>query len=131
MPSDIEIVRAFARLSHATAEAFQRREEEWKPDELPTIVAMSCIGRELVGRIEDISVAELRAIFDSAEEIMTRGTGALATAVATGFLEAILAQASAARFDFRRVAPFLGSECKRYCREWDRFTGVVTEGLGA
>lgn len=129
MPPDIEIARAFAGLARATAEAFQRREDEWRPGELPVIVAMAYIGHELVGHIENVSVDELRAIFKFAEETMLRGTEPAATAIATGFLEAILAEASEERVDFRRFAPFLGSECKRYCREWDRFTGIVTDGL--
>ena len=51
------------------------------------------------------------------------------TAIATGFLEALLSESDLRTFDFREIAPMLGPECRSYCVAWDRFTGATTPGL--
>lgn len=45
------------------------------------------------------------------------------------FLENLLNRASAGRIKYTRFIPYLGEKSKEYCRDWDEFTGVKSEGL--
>jgi hypothetical protein len=90
---------------------------------------MGDIGLALACQIKRISADEMRLIFNLAETFMIEGDERLQTAIATGFLEALLAESSAGRLDFRRIAPFLGKKSREYARAWDQFCGVETDGL--
>lgn len=72
---------------------------------------------------------DIRQVLAIAEHGLQDGSTDLKDAVATGFLERLMAEASAGRLDFRRIAPNLGHRSRQYCREWDDFTGVQTPGL--
>jgi hypothetical protein len=129
MSSTYEKIRRLADLTSPTRESLRELEREWEQNPPPFTVAMGTVGRSLASEVGRISRDELRAVFDLAENFLVGSDEETKTAVATGFLESLLAQASAGRLDFRRIGPMLGDESRKYCREWDRFTGVVTEGL--
>lgn len=50
------------------------------------------------------------------------------TAAATCFLENLMNR-TPELIDPQRFVPLLGHESKEYCRAWDEFCGVRTEGL--
>lgn len=129
LPSTYENIRRLADLTGPTRESLQELEHEWKPNLPPVTLAMGTVGRVLAGEVDRISKDEIQAVFDAAESLLLESDEETKNAVTTGFLESLLAQASAGRLDFRRIGPMLGNESRKYCREWDRFTGVVTEGL--
>lgn len=68
-------------------------------------------------------------VFDVAERLMVEGDNEVKDAVATCFLENLLNVASAGRIDASKFVDLLGPESRAYCRAWDEFTGVHTEGL--
>ena len=45
------------------------------------------------------------------------------------FLENLQNRASAGRIEYSRFIPYLGEKSKEFCRTWDEFTGVKSEGL--
>jgi hypothetical protein len=118
-----------ANLTAPSRRALRELEREWKPELPPSTVAMAEIGRSVAAGLHEIPDRELRVLLASLEELLANGDEETRIAVATGFLEALLAQSSAGRLDFSKIAPFLGKESRKYCIEWDRFTGVSTEGL--
>ena len=125
-----ENIRCLADLTSPTRESLQELEMEWQPDLPPITVAAGIIGSSLATSIDLISTDEMHAVFDLAEKLLVEADEKTSTAIATGFLESLLSESSSRRLDFRRVGSMLGDESRKYCREWDRFTGVVTDGLG-
>ncbi|MFI4937899.1 MAG: hypothetical protein ACHQJ6_05245 [Candidatus Berkiellales bacterium] len=72
---------------------------------------------------------KLASIFDLAEYLMCNGEHSVQEAVATCFLENLINVSSHGDFDITIVVPYLGKESIEYCKAWDEFTGVKTEGL--
>ena len=111
------------------SEAIDRERSEWLPERPPLTIIMLTVGRSIAQNIAEISDEDKRVIFELVDELLLKGNEAVKDSVATGLLEALLGLASDGKFDFSEIAPFLGSEAKRYCIAWDRFTGCKTAGL--
>lgn len=109
-------------------QAISRLLEEWLPGTPPSTIMMASVGRTLASNV--LTEAEREQAFSLVERLLVGGDETVKNAVATGLLEAVLGMASANKCDFRQISPFLGVESKRYCQEWDRFTGCRTPGLG-
>jgi hypothetical protein len=129
LSSPYENIRCLADITKPTREAFQALEVEWRPELPPLILAAGMIGRSLAKNVDYIPGEELQTVFNLAEKFLVESDDETGTAVATGFLESLLSQSSARRVDFRKLGPLLGDESRKYCRAWDQFTGVVTDGL--
>jgi len=111
-------------------EAAERARDEWHPDSVPpTFLA----GEIAVGMARsapaDFSDHELLTLCEFVEKALHDESQAVREIIATGFLEGLMGEASAGRFDFTRLSAFLGPETKKYCRAWDEFTGARTPGL--
>lgn len=72
--------------------------------------------------------ANIEEIFQYIEFLMVNGDEDTQTAVATCFLENIL-NVTPSQIDPKCFLLYLGPQSKEYCRAWDSFTGVQTEGL--
>jgi hypothetical protein len=71
--------------------------------------------------------AHLEAVFDYVERCMY-DSEEVSTAAATCFLENLMNR-TPEKIDPGRFVPLLGPESRTYCRAWDEFCGVRTEGL--
>jgi len=119
-------LRRLAATSAPTQEALCRLEERWAPELPPDTVAAGIIADALCAGLDHLSSGELRSIFAYADELMFSEAQ---DTVATGFVEALVAATSSGKLDVRRIAPYIGPECRTYWREWDKFTGTTTPGL--
>lgn len=72
---------------------------------------------------------QLKEIFAFIEELMNVGTIEVKEAVATCFLENFINAVAWGRIPASSFVYLLGEESKKYCKAWDEFTGVKTEGL--
>jgi hypothetical protein len=124
-----EKIQQFARLSSAMQLALNEVEVHWAPQNPPATIAMGDIAVALTANLDQISKAELEAIFRQAETFLNEGDEALRESITTGFFEALLAESSAKRFDFSQISPMLGDKSRKYCRAWDVFCGITTIGL--
>jgi hypothetical protein len=122
-------VKRLAEMHTGTEQALQVLEKDWDPELPPITVAMTTVGRALAANAKTLSADELAAIFGFAEKLLTEGDKSTQEATATGFLEALLSEASAGRLDFSMIDPFLRPESRKYSLAWDDFTGVRTRGL--
>jgi hypothetical protein len=122
-------VSYLANVRPQVARAVAELRDDWAPDTPPSIVTMSTIGRTVASIADAERESDLEQVFSLIERLLVHGDESVKNAIATGLLESLLAAASAKRVDFRRVAPHLGKESRRYCQEWDRFTGCITPGL--
>ena len=69
----------------------------------------------------------LPGAFQVIEDIVAGENETMATAAATGFLESLLSHGK--EFDTKLFTEFLRPHAKAFCIEWDRFTGIKTDGL--
>lgn len=124
------ISESFFKLIEADAAfraVFDRVKVQSAPDAPPTTVILAFYGRHVAERVG--LGADMSPVMDVIEDLMMNGNREVKNAVATGFWEAILAEASAGRFDFKSIASHVGPASRAYCKAWDAFTGVRTEGL--
>jgi hypothetical protein len=122
-------IRSLAELTAPTRDALDQMERNWSPDSPANIVAAATVARAFGNALTALSTSEIGAVGKFAEMVLTTGDETASTAIATGFLESLLAQASRGTIDFRSIAWMLGPESAKYCRAWDEFTGVKTDGL--
>ncbi|WP_316355617.1 DUF7674 family protein [Candidatus Neptunichlamydia sp. REUL1] len=71
---------------------------------------------------------ELGKIFDLVEFLLNRGDQSVQNAMATGYLECLMHK-DPNEIKFRGFVKFLGKHSLEYCKAWDKFTGVRTDGL--
>jgi hypothetical protein len=87
-------VRALADLNAPTKDALDVLETEWNPDSPPDTVATAKVARAFDSALATIPAPEIEAVVRFAEMLMTTGDETMSTVIATGFFEALLAQAS-------------------------------------
>lgn len=78
---------------------------------------------------DKISKDELNKVFKFIEEIMEEGTDTAKEAAATCFLENLINATSWGTIQASIFVPLLGKKSKEFCKAWDEFTGVKTDGL--
>lgn len=71
---------------------------------------------------------KLKEIFGFSEYLILNGDDDVKNALCTCFLENILNQ-TPSEINPDQFVPYLGQESREYCKAWDEFTGVKTEGL--
>jgi hypothetical protein len=72
--------------------------------------------------------AEIKKNFDFVEFLLCNGHELVQNAIATSFLEYLMSK-DPDEIKFSKFVKFLGKNAIDYCRAWDKFTGVKTEGL--
>lgn len=71
---------------------------------------------------------EIKKIFDFVEFLLHEGSNEVKDAIATGFLEDLLNK-DPDEIRFIKFTQYLGKETIAYCRAWNEFCGVYTEGI--
>jgi hypothetical protein len=71
---------------------------------------------------------EIKKILDFAEFLLCNGDDTVQNGIATSFLEGLLNR-DPEEIRFRNFCQYLGENSIDYCRAWDKFCGVRTEGL--
>jgi hypothetical protein len=122
-------IRSLADLTAPTRDAVDRLERDWFRDSPPDVVAAGTIGRSFAFALTALNTSDIAAVGKSVEMLLTTGEEDIKDAVATGFLESLLAEASRRAISLRGISWMLGPESTRYCRAWDEFTGTKTDGL--
>ena len=83
---------------------------------------------ELVSvRLEADQLEKREGLFEFIEGAVTEG-GDVANAACTCFLENILNRVPES-IDPKTFVPYLGKKSREFCKAWDEFTGVYTDGL--
>ncbi len=70
----------------------------------------------------------IKKIFDFVEFLLINGDESVQTAIATGFLEYLM-NITPEQIKSSAFVQHLGKNALEYCRAYDKFTGVKTEGL--
>jgi hypothetical protein len=126
----LNIVTAVSSLIQASTELKAADSEMiswWEPDQVAPTVRMAGFGARFAASFDLISESERERILELIEQFLEEGDDTVKDSVATGFLEALLAESSAGRFDFSQIETTLGPKSRAYCRAWNRFTGAAEE----
>ena len=70
----------------------------------------------------------IKKIFDFVEFLLCNGNESVQNAVTTAFLEYLISK-DPDEIQFTKFAKYLGENTIGYCRAWDGFTGVKTDGI--
>jgi hypothetical protein len=99
--------------------------EDSEADEPPLTVRLGALGQAFAEHAAELTPQQRRGVLGALERVLASGDEYESTAVATGFLEALLA-ASDDGFDLRSVWTDLGPESQRHLLAWNEFSGVDT-----
>jgi hypothetical protein len=110
-------------------EHWQAHLKYWGDEEAGLCNDMSEFSKYAADLIQNGQFANLPVVFDVAERLMVEGDNEVKDAVATCFLENLLNIAGTEQLDASKFVDLLGPESRAYCKAWDEFTGVYTEGL--
>lgn len=101
----------------------------WEGDKPGLCNEISAFSRFVIDLIVQEQLEELPKIFEVVELLLVDGEAKVKDAAATCFLENLLNKASAGEIKPEKFVPLLGPESRTYCKAWDEFTRVYTEGL--
>ena len=109
--------------------AWRAHLEYWDGEEAGLCNDMSAFSSYVEDLVAKNRTENLKPIFDLIEQLMNDGDQTVKDAVATCFLENLINRASAGSVPARAFVHLLGPRSRAYCKAWDDFTGVRTEGL--
>ncbi|MGC9671536.1 DUF7674 family protein [Planosporangium sp. 12N6] len=89
----------------------------------PLTVRLAHLGRALAEHVDAMTPQQRRLVLDLLERVLATGSEHDSTAVATGFLEALVS-AWDRGFDFPRIWDDLGPKSQEYCIAWNAFNRI-------
>ena len=92
--------------------------------EIP-IVGLGRIGSALVQNIESIDEESVRELFDRTDVLLGCGDEQTETAIATGFLEAIVSHTEESGRSRDSIEKYFGPRSVDYVTKWDADLGIV------
>lgn len=97
-------------------------------EDLGLTIQMLPFGKYSIDVIKSNDETEIKNIFIFVEFLLCNGDESVQTAMTTSYLEYLISK-DLDEIKFSKFAKFLGENAIGYCRAWDKFTGVRTEGL--
>ena len=109
-----------ALIEHAAGLQATYREtiEYWEPDEPPVTTLFAALGDRIAEDFDSIETNVNRCTFCLVETAMANGDSKLATAVATGLIEAIISRAWRQEGLWPRISPMLGDLSRKHANAW-------------
>ena len=94
------------------------------------MTTLSMYVRDILSKtLSDEKEQEIKEIFSLIEFFIDEGNQSVQDAASTCFLENLINSTSWGKLKSETFLCYLGPESKAYCKAWDEFTGVKTEGL--
>lgn len=107
--------------SDVISESIDSMKEYWAPDEPPIIMLSSHIGKALVKAFPKLDRTERELIFEHIENGMISANDELATAVATGLIEAMVTSTDDNQCLWEEVEKALRQKSKEHALAWKIF----------
>lgn len=92
--------------------------EAWAPEQAPVTVLYGALGFRIAREFAATDIETCRRLFALIEQAMERGDTALATAVATGLIEALGTYAVQVEGLWETIAPLLGPRSRHHAEAW-------------
>lgn len=113
-----EFIDSLIALSHGLRAAWRETVEYWKPDEPPITTLFAAFGHRIAEDFDNVGADANRRVFLLIEKAMGSGHTELVTAVATGLIEALVAQAAQREGLWQRMSPSLGPLSLHHANAW-------------
>ncbi len=91
-------------------------------------IQMIPFGDYAIDIIKTNNDVEIKKIFDFVEFLICNGEEEVQNAITTSFLEYLMSK-DPNEIQFSKFVKYLGKNTISYCRAWDEFTNIKTEGL--
>lgn len=108
--------------------AWEKHLNYWNGDSRGSCIDMSEFSRFVIKLIKENTIESLPKIFLLIEDFLIHGDEEIQNVTATCFLENII-NVTGGDIHSNKFIHLLGKESKEYCKAWDDFTGVKTNGL--
>lgn len=113
-----EFAGLLAAASGGVKAAHQEVLDDWRPEEPPVTTVFAALGYRIAEEFDSADGDTNRRIFSLIEEAMESDDQSLATAVATGLIEALVTRAVQNESLWKRMAPLLGPLSLHHAEAW-------------
>lgn len=111
----IENIRSISRCAD---DVYRATCNYWQPDRPPVTTLFAAFGQWIEEEFDNIDVNNRRRIFLLIEQAMTEGDELLATAVATGLIEALTGQIGKDLHKWKKISSHFGPCSLNHARAW-------------
>jgi hypothetical protein len=113
-----QFIDSLVVLSETLQISYRKTMDYWQPDEPPITTLFAALGDQISEDFDNIGLDTSRHIFHLIEEAMNSNNSGLVTAVATGLIEAMVAQAARKDGLWERLSPLLGATSRHHAEAW-------------
>ena len=113
-----EFIDALITLSPGLQAAYRDTIEYWAPDKPPITTLFAALGTRIAEDFDSAEPHTHERIFHLVETAMASNNVDLATAVATGLIEAIVATSYRKQGEWQRILPVLGELSRSHAIAW-------------
>lgn len=117
----IKYLQEMASFADCISQTITLTNKYWYPQTTPVVILFAQIGKAIAGNFCHLDESQKKAIFKHIEEGMDSLNDELATAVATGLIEAIVTKADNNFLLSKELDVFWGEKSKLHALAWQNF----------
>ncbi|MBA0210038.1 hypothetical protein [Pectobacterium brasiliense] len=116
-----EYLSVFTQKSEYIKNEVNKGVKYWLPDNSPTILLFSLVGKTLVNQLDFLRESDKLEFFQHIETGMLSENADLSTAVATGLIEALVTASDEDESMWKKIESYLHTESKKHALSWKFF----------
>ncbi|KHS81747.1 hypothetical protein V6M93_14825 [Pectobacterium brasiliense] len=116
-----EYLSVFTQKSEHIKNEVNKSVKYWLPDNSPTILLFSLVGKALVNQLDFLRESDKLEFFQHIETGMLSDNADLSTAVATGIVEGLVTASDEGESMWKRIESYLHTESKKHALSWKFF----------
>ncbi|KHS75756.1 hypothetical protein RC94_10830 [Pectobacterium brasiliense] len=116
-----EYLSVFTQKSEHIKNEVNKSVKYWLPDNSPTILLFSLVGKALVNQLDFLRESDKLEFFQHIETGMLSDNADLSTAVATGIVEGLVTASDEDESMWKRIESYLHTESKNHALSWKFF----------
>ncbi|MFJ5456147.1 hypothetical protein [Pectobacterium sp. CHL-2024] len=116
-----EYLSVFTQKSEYIKSEVNKGVKYWLPDNSPTILLFSLVGKTLVNQLDFLRESDKLEFFQHIETGMLSENADLSTAVATGLIEALVTASDEDESMWKKIESYLHTESKKHALSWKFF----------
>jgi hypothetical protein len=117
----LEYLRKFASEAPGLDEALTECVKEWEPETPPITIAFAQVGHAIAEHLDSYDISTTKRVFRMIEEAMASRDEVLATAMATGLVEAIVTASDKREGLWKKLELLFGSQSLKHANAWRNF----------
>ncbi|MFJ5359594.1 hypothetical protein ACIPUG_01360 [Pectobacterium sp. CHL-2024] len=116
-----EYLSVFTQKSEYIKNEVNKGVKYWLPDNSPTILLFSLVGKTLVNQLDFLRESDKLEFFQHIETGMLSENADLSTAVASGLIEALVTASDEDESMWKKIESYLHTESKKHALSWKFF----------